>query len=322
MKRILIFSLLLLLQENLSAQLPDLIPYRKGNLWGFCDSTKKMIIEPKYSFVFSFKGNTTIASKPSGKPCILDKQGNEIDLNDSIWLVNAAVENDLRIYSDLDFHDGVINEKGEIVMRPVNYDLEWMSSNYLFGKDDKFRPAALFNLQGKKLLDLTNYNDVEYDEDLVGRYACRNKNKKWGVIDTNGVTLIPFRFRKLEHIGDDGIVLLTRDSVFCYDKNCKPYKFSKRERGKYIDYELPESETVTASTINVSEYVDYHRFRSSGKYGLKDNHGNIVIEAKYNDLDDFFINGLTQVFTTRRIKSKKWDIVGYVDIHGTEYWEN
>lgn len=29
----------------------NLIPYRKGDLWGFCDSTKQMIVPPEYNSV-------------------------------------------------------------------------------------------------------------------------------------------------------------------------------------------------------------------------------------------------------------------------------
>jgi hypothetical protein len=41
----------------LSARLPDLIPYHQGNLWGYCDSTKKIIIPCKYTYVSLFNGS-------------------------------------------------------------------------------------------------------------------------------------------------------------------------------------------------------------------------------------------------------------------------
>jgi hypothetical protein len=41
-----IFSTLVL--QGFAQKLPDLIPYRSGKLWGYCDSNKKIIIKPKY----------------------------------------------------------------------------------------------------------------------------------------------------------------------------------------------------------------------------------------------------------------------------------
>jgi len=35
----------------LQAQLPELIPYRKGSLWGYADSTGKVIVEPQWKWV-------------------------------------------------------------------------------------------------------------------------------------------------------------------------------------------------------------------------------------------------------------------------------
>lgn len=37
-------------------QLPDLIPYRVGNKWGYCDASKKIIISPKYDEARLFSG--------------------------------------------------------------------------------------------------------------------------------------------------------------------------------------------------------------------------------------------------------------------------
>lgn len=41
------------LQTSAQTQ-PDLIPYRKGYKWGFCDKNKKIIIECKYDFAWFF----------------------------------------------------------------------------------------------------------------------------------------------------------------------------------------------------------------------------------------------------------------------------
>ncbi len=320
MKRVLFFLFFLLLHECVSARLPDLIPYRKGNLWGYCDSTKRMIIEPKYSSVYLFSENTAIVSKGEAK-YIIDKKGNETRLDDSIFLISPISNNGFRIFDGLNSGSGVMNEKGELVMRPVNYSLTWMKGNYLYAEDDKLRPAAVFNLQGKKLLDLKAYPKFEtWDDDFTGRYVCRDKKKKFGIIDTNGVVLIPFRYREEWYSGYDGYVFLTRDSVFCYDKNCKPYKFLKRDSKEYFGFELPPSDSSRPVYYEDFDFI-YKRFRASGKYGFKDKAGNIVVQPKYKYVDKYWLDELMPVHTTRKYNSK-WRFVGYIDVHGTEYWEN
>lgn len=52
-----LFFTILLLFTRISAfaQLPELIPYRKGDLWGYSDSTGKIIIPCKYTAVSLFR---------------------------------------------------------------------------------------------------------------------------------------------------------------------------------------------------------------------------------------------------------------------------
>lgn len=55
--------LLILFVEVVSAQLPSHIPYRRGKLWGFSDSTKKILVKPVYKNISIIYLNTFIAEK-------------------------------------------------------------------------------------------------------------------------------------------------------------------------------------------------------------------------------------------------------------------
>ncbi|MDP3284716.1 MAG: WG repeat-containing protein, partial [Desulfobacterales bacterium] len=48
------FSLISQLAFCEGAKLPDLIPYRKGTKWGFCDKNKKIVIPCKYDRTMPF----------------------------------------------------------------------------------------------------------------------------------------------------------------------------------------------------------------------------------------------------------------------------
>jgi hypothetical protein len=125
MKRFFFFILILFLQENLSARLPDLIPYRKGNLWGYCDSTKKMIIEPKYDFAYDFSEGTAIVLYKNTK-AIIDTAGNETLLPDSMVISFWPSHHGVRTFNygrpdrEGNFANGLINEKGRIILEPIN----------------------------------------------------------------------------------------------------------------------------------------------------------------------------------------------------------
>ena len=62
MKKLILITLLVLLifpvvyceSTDKDADLPDLIPYRKGDKWGFCDKDKNIVIECKYEDVELF----------------------------------------------------------------------------------------------------------------------------------------------------------------------------------------------------------------------------------------------------------------------------
>jgi len=55
----------------------ELIPYRKGNKWGFCDKNKRIVIENKYNFVDQFNEGLACVNR-SGKYGFIDKIGKEI----------------------------------------------------------------------------------------------------------------------------------------------------------------------------------------------------------------------------------------------------
>jgi len=77
MKKVALVVLLLLSCFLLDARLPDLIPFRKGNLWGYSDSTKKTIIEPQYESAEFFAFGRAVVKK-NGKFGVIDAQGKTV----------------------------------------------------------------------------------------------------------------------------------------------------------------------------------------------------------------------------------------------------
>ena len=79
----------ILFTQCFSAQInPNLIPYRKANLWGLADYKKKIIVNPAldYVMIFDKKLNAYQAVK-DGKYGLIDDKGN--------WLISPISESEI-----------------------------------------------------------------------------------------------------------------------------------------------------------------------------------------------------------------------------------
>lgn len=66
------------LEFRTDLKLPELIPYRKGDKWGYCNKNKKIIVEPIYSDVEFFSQNKFWRIEKEKLVGIIDKQGTEV----------------------------------------------------------------------------------------------------------------------------------------------------------------------------------------------------------------------------------------------------
>lgn len=70
------------MSDVVSTGLPDLIPYRKGNQWGFCDKNKKVVIPYEYDGVLPFGPDGLAFVHTEGMVYanigVIDKTGKEI----------------------------------------------------------------------------------------------------------------------------------------------------------------------------------------------------------------------------------------------------
>src|SRR5215470_6777971 len=64
-------------QESSNPGPPQLIPYRKGDKWGFCDANKELIIPARYEEVYLFTDGLARVNL-NGKYGFIDKSGTEV----------------------------------------------------------------------------------------------------------------------------------------------------------------------------------------------------------------------------------------------------
>ncbi|MEO0233877.1 MAG: WG repeat-containing protein [candidate division WOR-3 bacterium] len=191
----LLSNALFLFAQNLPEP-PELIPYRKGDKWGFCDRNKKIVIECKYDFVEPFYNGFAIVNindevffintkGEESEPPSTEEQQQEVQPE---VLLEVFEENGLYGYKDKTgnvlikpqyqeaqaFSNGLasvkknnrwgyIDTKGNLII-PYKYDSSWMFDNGL----------ALVGVDG--YLGYIDAKGNEYWEDFK---SYKNDDKNW-----------------------------------------------------------------------------------------------------------------------------------------------
>jgi hypothetical protein len=148
-------------------RLPALIPYRKGDKWGYCDSNKKILIAPQWKAVDFFEGTKARIVNDDKSYSLIDTNGRYIIAPSLHWTGGYSGEDS----SALNCYDetgrwGMVDLNGVLTV-PCQYERHAFENNPL------------------------QYSDSDL------RYLIVIKNGKYGVIDQHNNILVPFTYDKL-----------------------------------------------------------------------------------------------------------------------------
>ncbi|QCX38423.1 WG repeat-containing protein [Aureibaculum algae] len=308
MKHILSIIALLTLSNTILAQDFELIPYRIENKWGFCDSTKKIIIEPKFQDVIPFnKGYAAV--KENNKWGFIDLDGKETikpkydsisnyfqkffiggDFDSPIYKTGIKVyENTKSFYVDI---NGIQFENEPEVFDVVSDEL-----------DDEIK---IVEKNGKYGVENTLFDrtlEPKYDSIKVTKIGIIAKlNEKFGVIDLNKLTIkIPLDYKSIEPTEDNQGYYVTndKDKIGYFDK-----KGNKKIAPEY---------KVLVKLLNSN--LGFKFSKNSKIYGYinVENETPKIIDPKYLTINTF-VKGYSKVKT----KDGKY---GYINSLGSEYFE-
>lgn len=293
--------------QLLEARLPDLIPYRKGKLWGFCDSTKKIIIAPQWERVSLFGANSAVVQK-DGRAGLIDRTG-KIILEPVYKTIDYQEQFGVRKICLFDRGTvGAVNSLGEIIISPTYNWLCWQGP-YLEGMRNC--KIGVFDTTGHEVMPFIYASCGDYPVSMgdSGQFAMP-KNGKWGVVDTAGNTIIPFEFYWVTASGCGSWEVRTNyfESKY-YDT-----------QGKYIS----DSSYCPAQPPWLGFHQLVNGMKSyeleSGLCGYLNAKGDTIFTPQFVIVNDFNADGLAFV----EFRTKKCDSCfgkGYVDIHQTKYWE-
>lgn len=282
----------------------QLIPYRKGDKWGFCTTDKKIVIDCKYEKVFPFiKGMASV--RKDDKWGLVDKDGNKIfeciydnELNFFEGLAAAKIS-DKMFFLDIngnvvipfasnlhygnfgmfniglapiciDYKWGVINRSGCIIIPPLYDMIPVFSENTAIVLKNK--KSGLIDIENKTILDFKYQRLFKVTEDIL----IADIQKQAFLIDYNGVSILDTTYDDIEYFG-------SKESLA-----------KVRKYGKFglIDFSKGGSIVIPIIYDNIENEGEMIKFEINNKYGLFDLEGRLIVNSIYElleSIDDLII---------------------------------
>ncbi|MDD5360967.1 MAG: WG repeat-containing protein [Ignavibacteria bacterium] len=269
-------------QTDTSTGLPELIPYRKGDKWGYCDKNKRIVIPCRYDDARLFYGRKACVKIKNKYGCI-DYSGNIIipPIYDSSQDINENFA-----------------YPGEEIFLADNDKVSFFSDNFAITKlNNKY---GFVDKKNEIVVPIIYDNVKPFHEG----YACIQINEKWGMINQNGKLVIPLIYDDIYPFYEDRAGVELSQHWGFIDKSGKEIIPLIYNINLFPNRDLAFKNGIVILGYNL-------------KWGVLDKLGNIVISIKYNYICEFE-NGLALV----RVDHEKKSLFGYIDIYGTEYWED
>lgn len=257
-----IFACLLLFNFWLCAQVPEIIPYRKSNLWGYVNEKKEILIPIEFTYAEPFVNGSAVV-KHGKQFKLIDKKANSLFVCDSI--VRVADFPNLLVLIDQKW--GLIDPKGKILVKVI------YPSIY---SDNKAIASIYFGPNESGRIDVRNGSVYVYPGSEIyppqQGYAEVKKDDKTGLIDSTGRLLIPIKFDQVS-VWSEGTILTG---------------MQEGEEGKYGLYNKQGKEILKAEYDDISVFKEgLARVRKNEDYGFIDTSGKFVLPLKYKFATEF-----------------------------------
>jgi len=318
---ILFFSPIFVFSQNNS----DLIPFKKGDSWGFATKDGTLKINAAYDKVSFFRNGKAMVWKDENQGFI-DSQGE--NLVELIYRRTSPIYFDERFFIALKGNkSGVVNSEKKVVLTFQFDKIEAWGNTFLRVKKDnlfgfyklvdgqfvEFLPLRYTNIEmdrysGKYFFKgITKNGDIEYLDKggrLLERVTQKDKNNRYEYeIEDEAVEMPPpaddyIKYPQFKHFKDNGkaglIVTRRSNSIHSYRK-------------------------ILTDTLvgNFQEIITKHSFsdayvvKENGKWGAVNLKGKTIIESEYDSIDIKtmkFQGQSGQTFIVQ--KNGKWGVIG------------
>ncbi len=297
-----------------------IIPYRRGNKWGFCTTDKRLVVDYFYDKVLPFSEGLAAVNK-KGKWGYIGESGAEIieckydsasSFKEGLGLVesnyqfgfidkNGAVIIPCQYLNIDSFSEGLCPvrefspyQKLLLLLGLVSKKVRGNWMGYPKEEDTKF---GYINKTGKRVIPPIYKQASSFKNGL----STVKKGSKYGFIDSNGKVIIPFKFYKASKF-DEGLAGV---KIFSGPKsigNTTMYidKMGNMQFKCEYDDVFSFSEGLARVEINGNSLT--------GKSGFIEKTGKEIITCKYDQASSFS-EGLAAV----ALKGKYFNDYGYID---------
>ncbi len=322
MKRQFLFSLFLVCCVNIiahSQSLPKYIPYKKGSLWGYCDSNRSILIQPQWQEVNLFYKGNALVKNNEGSYCLIDTNGKYTLPPEWHW--NGQFQSRTLNAIDSNGKMGMVDTNFKLAI-PLVYDKKSASirDGYFFYKR-RGSLVMLVNLNDRPGI-INEQNDIivpfEYDSISINyfpyqsKYILVIKNGMKGVVDLNKQITISCNYDDIRATYDSQFIVKNKNGYGLLGENNKViipcqydnitlegnnsvlgYKIEKNGLFGWCDYHgkwiLPlkydqKIRLLTNSLISIKRPFVKNEF---GKTGLTDKNGKTIFRMKYDDFEVF-----------------------------------
>jgi serine/threonine protein kinase len=333
----------------IAANLEDsqLIPFRKGNKWGFSDVNKHILIEARYDGAERFSEGMAKVWLEDRNDAATQPQGTKVKLK--YGFIDKTGKEVIKVQFDSadPFKQGwtkvtrygttrYFNKDGDEIPRPSPTPYRPSVSNSGSSKPPALDSSSL-SLQWDEYTERYGFVDSNgrfvirpvYEDagSFSGRIAPVKRREKWGFIDaTNTFVLQPIYDYASKF--SDGLCVVGLNGKYGFiDTNgsvaiplifdyAEPFysgaaKVKIGDKFGYID--KMKNEVIKIKYEDVDRFSeDLAKIKLSGKYGFMDRTEKIVINAKYDNAKPF-AGGLAEVQLN--------GVAFYIGRDGTEYYE-
>lgn len=287
--------------------MPQLVPFRDGKFWGYCDTSGKMIITPKFREAFFFVGKLAVSTTEdssfvfdTGNPetdyepryHIINKQGEKVTGNQYLTEKNSGLFLDM------------ISDTAALIVGSEKFIIDINKKKYPLDQYSIVNYSKAYGVPA----GLNQSEDVVYRGAYgLGRkndlcYVLDGKGKSLGLVNCDSLTKNGYYNSKKELVILPGGV---EDfySGFAYNKNGKGYPHFIDKTGN--DYTCRGSDLIKIKTISgsfPSPLKNGVAILYKGELpGVMDSSLKIIVPfGKYKTIEDFY-DGMAK-FTTETTK--------------------
>ncbi len=342
MQKILLIFVFLTCWASSIAQ--DLVPYRKGNLWGYSSPQGKIVIEPVYERTHFFTGDGVARVKSKGLYGFINKTGAftikpqftdagdfemgvaRVQSKSGSWCINLEGEKEecnpddevqdlasepLELFALVQAGPKVkliINNTGDTI--PQEFDKVEFISRYFFPQTNYFAVVYANGMIGAYNQQGILVAPVKYKQfDILDMESFKAaENNKWGVIKFDGTEVLPFAYDSVKKVTELLFLeeRLNKNDHYIVMKNAK---YGVVDHSNSIILKTEYDKIVVPQCSCPTEYV----VTKNGLTGIANHKGVFVVTPKYKSIEPFKGAEVTSV-TTATGKE------GYIRKNGMEYF--